>query len=147
MEGFDAQLARRVWDRVAGSREQLPVRTLISRERELATAARGLARQLQGKPGQLLEGIGKRAEQHILWLKGMCLCDGEPIPGGASAPVGAQPAAAAVRRLYSRNLALLEEYRHRQEDGQYGPVYGRMAREKADSCAVLLELMAMLGEK
>ena len=42
---------------------------------------------------------------------------------------------------------LLEEYRHRQEDGQYGPVYGRMAREKADSCAVLLELMAMLGEK
>lgn len=147
MEEFDAQLARRVWDRVTLSREQLPVRTLISRERELATAARGLSRQLQGKRGQLLDGIGKRAEQHMLWLKGMCLCDGEKVPRVSPAPVGAQPPAAAVRRLYSRTLALLEEYRHRQEDGQYGPVYGRMAKEKAESCAILLELMAMVGEK
>lgn len=148
MQEFDAQLARRVWNRVQGGQEELlPMRTLISRERELAAGIRALSRQLQGKSRQLLEGLAKQSEQHVLWLKGMCLCDGEPAPHPGAMTAGAQPALAAVRRLYSRTLALLGEYKRRQEDGQYGAVFDRMVRQEAEACATLLELMATVGSK
>ena len=148
MQEIDAQMAGRVWNRVRGGQEErLPLRVLISRERELAAGIRALARQLRGRPGQLLEGLAKQSEQHVLWLKGMCLCDGAPAPHPAAMSAGAQPAQAAVRRLYSRTLALLGEYSRRQEDGQYGAVFGRMAGQEAEACAKLLELMAAVGGK
>lgn len=146
MEKFDTELEQRVWKRVRGE-EQTPstgLKALAAAEQSEAAVYLMLSRQLQGREKALLRKMFAEEQTHAAILRGMHdMTAGQRIAARTAPPAPETPEIA-LRKSYGRKLRALAEYESRLRDPQYGPVFGVLAQQEREHCAMILEIMGSL---
>lgn len=156
MERIDADMARRVWQRVApNTREEAaaprearaPIEAggeaaalcaLAAQELSDAAAYEALGRMLGGQKALL--AIAREERAHAACLRGMCRLYGAEPPALRALPPTEGAVRALLCRRCAREWACIEEYT-RRADGRFGPVFARLAAQERAHAQTVLELL------
>ena len=150
---YDTRKAERVWQRVQGEErestaprhsENLPA--LIMEQLQLAEIYRQLAYRCSGREGTMYMGLAREAKAQAVCLKGILKLVTGKNPEIAIPPQQIGLADTVLRRCYGQELRLMTEYENRRGDGEYGPVFERMAIRSRDHCCTLLEMIGKTGQ-
>lgn len=153
MVEYDAEMAARVWQRVRGTQNgQMPeaempedggVQALFMQER---TAAEGLTRLARmGRGGKGFSRMAEENRKNAACLAGICRMMGERIPAGIPTPLRERHPEALMRRVLLLELALLQQYMRRAEQGTFGPAFGELVNRKRAQVTALLGLVGASG--
>ncbi len=149
MEKYDAEMAKRVWQRVQGEAEPaspLPptAQALAAAEMEQAMAFLQLSRQLQGREKALVRRLYEEEKAHADTLRGIHFLMTGKRPVLRTAPAEQHTPEIALRKCCGASLRAMKAYEGRSADPEYGPVFASLARQEKDHCALLLELLGGL---
>ena len=146
MEIIDAQLQKRVWDRVRGANvpreleSRLP--DMIAHARTAATAYRQLIPKSKGRSAALLGQMHRQALEQLSNLKGIYTrLTGKP-PLMKAPQVPPLPRPIALRQCYHRALQQADNFQRLQADPQFGPQFQRMLLQTRGHCKTLSELLS-----
>lgn len=150
MEGFDAETAARVWQRVQSRRPMAAMtpeptaRELVLQSHALAGLYLGLHRMLGGRAGERLRELYRDQLRTKECLRGLCMLEGEapPLPPMES---GKGSARDRLRACVHREQRLGEALAGLAAEGEYAQVYGRLARQAGERCLRVLELLGASG--
>lgn len=146
MEKIDPVKEAQVWQRVQAQQTDVRegLQEMIAREWELAGACLQLSRRLTGKQSMLLRQLYEKEQGHVACLKGIyTLITGQrPNVRGFTAAVGFPEAE--LRRCYGKQMQNLAEYERRSNQGEYGHIFGNLARQEREHCHLLLEILGSL---
>lgn len=154
MNTYDPQKAARVWQRVQNqtaqpeqSRPESSLKGLIMEEWISAATYLQLSRQLPSREASVLQRLFREEQTHAACLKGIyTLITGEKAAVSAPAPVK-EPPELTLRKCYVREMRSLKEYEARMDDGDYGPVFAKLAEQEREHCRTVLELIGGLQKK
>lgn len=151
---FEGQKAARVWQRVQGQQAEQTngrccdhLQGLIMDQLQLTAMYLQLSRQISGRDGATLMRLARESKAQAACMRGVLTIAGAPIPGTGPVPVQNGTMDAMLRRCYGQELRLLKEYENRRTDGEYGPVFDRMAQRSREHCCTLLELAGARGKQ
>lgn len=151
---FDGQKAARVWQRVQGQQTEQPgskccdhLQGLIMDQLTLSSMYLQLSRQFSGRDGATMMRLARESRAQAACMRGVLMIAGAQMPGAGPVPVQSGSMDAMLRRCYGQELRLLKEYENRKTDGEYGPVFDRMAGRSREHCCALLELAGGAGRK
>ena len=150
MENLDADLQRRVWQRVQ-NREKVEMPPLTRgnlRPGALVALENGavyqnLSRRLPGREGEKLRKLWLDAENTVACVKGLGRLQGEPLKLPQLTPEK-ESAQRALMKCCHRERKLWNEWEQLTADGEYGPVYAQLARKARERCMVVLEVLGSL---
>ena len=138
MEQYDAQMARRVWQRVTGTRES--VGSLIAGESQCVAVCRRLAKQTGDRNGQW-KALEEQCQQHIRCLRGIgYLVSGKP-EGELPLKPRQETVAGLLRTGYLQCVKLTREYRRWAEDEEYGVCFRCLADQKQRQSLAFLDIL------
>ena len=143
MEKIDPQVAARVWQRVQGNEkpaDAVSIQTMVAWEKETEAALLWLTKRLPEK-GYALQQMTSDVRRHIACLQGIRQINGEKQGAYTPGKNGFHDPGAVLRKCYGQCLRQGGQYESRGEDGQYGCVFGEMARTKRRHCAMILEIL------
>lgn len=151
MEQLDKQLQQRVWQRVTGREpaETPPQRRenwkpLVMAAQENLAAYRYLAQQLP-RYREPLGHLARETRKCIARIRGICGLRGERVKLPLPEPVR-EPARRSLEKCYHRQQKMWQEMDSRTGDPEYGVVFTQLARQGADLCVALTELLGKLEE-
>ncbi len=143
MAKMDRETEKRVWERVKGCAEPgIGLRGLELRCRESAAAFRQLAQGSRGELRERLLALHRQEHCSALTIRGMRILDGEEpeaLRGYASPDV---PRAQLLAQAFRRSCQAQRDYAVRCAEGDYAPVFRRLAEQEAGTMAVILEMIA-----
>lgn len=144
---YDTRKEARVWQRVQSERQEAAPRqdshlpALILEQMQLSAAYLQLARHYAGKDGAELMRLAREAKAQAVCLKGILTLIAGQSPETGGMPPQVSTMEAMLRRCYGKELRLAKEYENRCGDGEYGPVFQRMAQRGREHCCTVLELI------
>ena len=146
MNTIDPQQAGRVWQRVrSGDRlSDRELQTMICEAWTMASTYLKLSRQLSGRAAATLRRLYEQQQANAACLKGIYSLITGTHPAVKALPVQGQEPTAVLRRLYGKSMQALANYEAKAGDGEYGPVFARLADREKDHCRILLELIGNL---
>lgn len=143
MAKMDREMEKRVWERVKGCAEPgIGLRGLELRCRESAAAFRLLAQGCRSDLRERLLALHRQEHCNALTIRGMRILDGEEpeqLKGYASQDV---PRAQALAQAFRRSCQAQRDYAARCAEGDYAPVFRRLAEQEAGTMALILEMIA-----
>ena len=157
MEGYNREMAERVWQRVQQVQDvhnvAEPVQDtqwlldLITQKRVGAATYLTLSRRMQGKNSILLHRLFEEEQTHAACLRGIYKLITGMNPHTHSIPPAQEPAQVILRRCYGREMRCLALYEVHSADPEYGQVFARLAEQEREHCRSVLELLGRLQEK
>lgn len=141
MENYDAQMAKRVWQRVQGKPEApvQPFSPLAAEEASLAETYRALFKRTKNPR---LQELASAAGENALCLKGICRMTGQPNPQAAAAQD--RTVEITLRRCYGRTLVQTARYESLAADPEYGAAFSAMAAVSRSQCVRLLRVLGSI---
>lgn len=130
MEQYDAEMAKRVWQRVNGTAPQADPAMLYGQVARLAKTLE----QLQYKT------LAEEFHRDAACLRGLCRILSLRQPQGASQPYAAATRQARERRCYAAMLELLNAYGQMESHPQLGPVMQELGQRTRNACRSLAEM-------
>lgn len=141
MSKMDEELERSVWSRVREQEAQPALQPLAVAERSAAAMYLMLSRMMQGRKKELLRQLYHREQIHCRYLCGISVArNGKNLSIRTGAPE-VTTAENSLRRCYASTLQAMAHYRARSQDPEYGHLFERLAREEAENCAMILEIL------
>lgn len=141
MAELDEELEKRVWQRVRGQEQALPLQSLAAAEKSGAGMYLMLSRMMQGRQKELLRQLYHREQNHSRLLNGISILrDGKALTARPIPPEG-QRVEHILRRCYAGCLKARQEYEKYMTDPEYGAIFARMAREEQENGAMILEIL------
>ena len=123
-------------------------RALLEMMMHAAAAAENfgrLARCFQGCQGDALSRMARESRAMVACLGGIfALVTGEPPRRQVPIPDGGT-VQARLKKAYARALQLLSACTRRTGDGEYGPVFQRLALRQQEHCRGILEIIGSLS--
>ena len=152
METFDKDKARRVWQRVQ-SREGMAapdpvsegVPELLMQANTLAGLYMGLQRMNGGRAGEGTGSLSRSLRRTVDCLRGLCALEGT-VPGLPPVETGTGSISQRLRSCAHRERRLGEGLIRLGTEGEFAPVYARLARESWDRCRMVLEMLGAPGK-
>lgn len=148
MEGFDAEKAKRVWQRVQGeaqlSKPDWEIASLIAIKAQTASIYARLSRYFRGQTGALLQKLSRQETEHIATLKGICRLQTGQIPRVPAPSLPKAPAEVLLRQCYGQKLQLLAAYDRYKADPQHGGILQMLIAQEQSQCRILLQLLGKL---
>ena len=148
MKEYDSQKAARVWQRVQGEKQEIPVppgsdnlQSLIMDQLQLSSMYQRLSGSYGGADGTALMRLAREARTQASCLRGLAVLMLGQKPEVRPAPMHRHALDAALRWCYGQELRLLKEYENRCNDPEYGPVFDRMVQRQREHCCIVLELI------
>ncbi len=150
MEKFDAEKAKRVWQRVQGE-AQLPkpdweIASLIAIKGQTASGYARLSRYFRGQTGVLMQKLYRQELEHIATLKGLCKLHGGQPPKVSALLPAKVPAEILLRQCYGQKQQLLAAYDKYKADPQHGGVFQMLIAQEQSQCRILLQLLGKLAK-
>ncbi len=143
MAKMDRETEKRVWERVKGCAEPgTGLRGMELRCRESAAAVRPLAQGCRNDLRERLLALHRQEHCSALTIRGMRILDGEEpeeLRGYASPDI---PRAQLLAQAFRRSCQAQRDYAARCAEGDYAPVFQRLAEQEAGTMALILELIA-----
>lgn len=139
------ELEQRVWQRVLGPAEEVPLelRTLIRESWQLAAGFAMLAQKAGEDTKPLLKKLRQAEQRNGNILVGICRMEGSRVPERGF-PAPREPAAGLLAKSYHSCLHLRREYLARSAAGEYAQVFRYLADRAGEQCAGILQLLGML---
>ena len=157
MEGYNREVAERVWQRVRHVQEVQDVPEAVRDTQWLldligqkwigATTYLALSRRMQGKNSTLLHRMFEEEQTHAACLRGIYKLMTGTSPNVHSVPPAQEPAQTVLRRCYGREMRCLAQYEARSSDPEYGPVFTRLAAKEREHCMAVLELIGRMRKE
>ena len=149
MEGFDPEMAARVWQRVQ-SREPLePLRPepgdARQLARELAALYQALARVMPGKEGARLGKLRQEAAACGDCLRGIGLLTGLPAREEGAATPRREPARRMLEKCCHKERRLQAACAALANDPDWGHTYATLAAQSSKRCLTALEILGGMG--
>ena len=138
----------RIWQRVAGTREEgtlSGLRGMIRESGELAGAYRRAAENLTGPQRQLAVRLLALEQSVTASLRGIALLSGSPEEAVKQWIPAKGDLKAQLTGCYHRALRCQAEYMAHSLEPEYGSVYRQLAQRQESQCALLAELLGRLG--
>ena len=143
MERMDAQLQRRVWERVLGTAEQPRQENwkgLLYPAQENALVYQNLSAQSGQHHGEKLRRLQQEQRRCIACIKGICRLRGEKVKTPV-VQIPKEPARRALEKCYHREKRVWEACEHWSSDPDHGVVFGRLAQQAREHCVTILEIL------
>ena len=141
MENFDAQLERRVWQRVRADAPPVSLQAMAAAEHTTAAVYLMLSRMMQGQQKEQLRRLFQREREHGRLLSGMSrLSEGKPLSFRAEQPEGDR-LEIALRKCYVRTLQAAGNYAARENDPDFGHVFRELRRQEEENCTMILQIL------
>ena len=148
MEQFDAEKAKRVWQRVRGTEEEaqpeMSLQALAVEEKRSAARYLMLSRLMQGRSKMLLRQLAEQSRSHAACLNGMSLMEGGKVLSTRINPPVDEMPLVALRKCYAHTLQSASAYAQRQHDEEYGHVFSRLSRQAREQGMAILEILGSL---
>ncbi len=151
MKPIDPQKEARVWQRVQGN-SSAPSSTpqggtlqrLLVSTWSAAAVYLQLSRQVPSKEASILQRLFRESQSQSACLKGIyTLITGEK-PVIQTPPPQKEPPIPALQKCYRLEMRTWKEFESQTQDGEYGPVFSRLAEQKRAACQTVLELIGSL---
>lgn len=143
MAKMDRETEKRVWERVKGCAEPgIGLRGLELRCRESAAVFRLLAQGCRNDLRDRLLALHRQEHCNAMTIRGMRILDGEEpeeLKGYASPDI---PRAQLLAQAFRRSCQAQRDYAARCAEGDYAPVFRRLAEQEAGTMALILEMIA-----
>lgn len=152
MEGFDAEKAARVWQRVQGGQTAgaAPVRDgpaeLLHQSHALAGLYLGLQRRLPGKTAGRIRELYHRHRELMACLKGICLATGGAAPGLPPMEAGSGTVHGILTGCFHRERRLGEGLAALAAQRELGQVCALLAGQAAQRELTVLEVLGECRE-
>ena len=140
---IDAKMQAQVWQRVQGEPVTVPEQRLLLLEMETAVQIQALMGYFPGKR-QVLQGLLGQTQQHIACLQGIWYLRQGGSPSLQPGKLRERDGAAILRKCYVNCVSLVNFYGQKENDPEYGIVFGLLGEEKGRQGMALLQL---LGQK
>lgn len=150
MNGYNKEMAKRVWQRVQSAQPQPPVvpqdhtdelLQLIAEEWQTGACYRQLASHLSGQQAAVAKNLHSQKQSQVACLKGLYILLAGKAPNvPAQAPVS-EPVNVLLRRCYGCQMRCLARYEAKIGDPEYGPVYSQLAEQNKNHCHSILTLL------
>ena len=151
MNGYNPQVAARVWQRVQKTPDPAPdaaqLLTLIAEEWTDAATYLALSRRTQGKRSTQLYRLYEEEQAHVACLKGIYTLVTGTHPKTQSVPPSRESVSIILRRCYGREMQCLAQYEARSADPEYGQIFARLADQEREHCRMVLEILGGLQER
>ena len=146
MEGFDAGMARRVWQRVQGAApeamtETAPDGDLIFQAHSLAGLYWGLKHRLTGQAAAKAKELHRQHRELIACLKGIALASGQTVPGLPPINTGSGPISNILQGCFHRERRLGDALGCQKADPAFAPVWQTLSGQALKRAVVVLELL------
>lgn len=149
MDGYDSQLAQRVWQRAQGGKEaenpQPPLMSLLYATLTDAALCLYLADRHQGSQAALLRQIAHEKHSHASCLKGILRMTGENPTITTPASTEKRTPRAVLRQCLGSTLRCAAEYRQWANQPEYGAVLSAMAQQETSLAQKLLQFWGSLA--
>ena len=145
MEKIDPQKAARVWQRVQGSGgpDMALLQQVLLEERMTGGGWRALSRNLPGQR-ELLQQLYRQSRERCDCLRGICVLVTGTAPEAVQLPLKQESVQGLLRAGYRQLIRCLARYEAWQTEGEYGPVFVRLAEQTREHCRCALQLLGGL---
>ena len=150
MKSYNPKATTAVWERVKDTAPPMgdaPVILNLIEEELLDSATyQRLSRKLPPALAPIARQLSAQEQAHAVCLKGVySLITGRKalVPQPV---VSDDPPEIVLRRCYGRKMRSLAQYESRQNDPQYGHVFGTLSRQEQEHCHKILELLGALAK-
>lgn len=146
MEGFDAGMARRVWQRVQGAAPEATTETplnadLIFQAHSLAGLYWGLKHRLTGQAAAKAKELHRQHRELIACLKGIALIDRQTVPGLPPINTGSGPIPNILQGCFHRERRLGDALGSQKADPALDPVWQLLSGQALKRSVMVLELL------
>ena len=136
-----------VWQRVLSCREETPkndLRQLRQESMELAAIYRNLSQRMSGTNQELMKRLHTGERANAAALAGIGKLSRKEEEGLKLWQPGNEEPRRVLEKCYHRSRRCATEYLARTADGEFGLVFGRLAKREEEHCAWIAEILGRL---